>query len=400
MAQIKLRGVDPSKFAPLPDEILRLTSPQMYYKTKNFDKLTNTEKLSLINHYVEAVKHFAQKASTRIHGQREMKFAREYFPNLKFVDIKNVSMDDTRTLGEFVLDELKRPASPTETRIDPAVHNGPSLQSVQQRIAEVHQAGKQPVIALDLEGSVFLHGSRTVQTLKKYDSEHKTNYFSNVKREDILVGQTDEFLWSRLGEKISDFDKLQETIAGIEEFIRIERNADTSLSSYETNPDVLAWVKGWKEKNAKIVYFSSRPQTQEAEIIAALKSRGIPVDGLIAREPESDEKFTETKLREIDAYSFARPNEEIVLALSDYQKVANGIKDQPGRITKHMIVRQENGLTFSYLIEGPKEAFTLLLDRGCLRATLDVEQPAAPKPKAPAAKAKAAKPKAKAKKKP
>lgn len=140
-------------------------------------------------------------------------------------------------------------------------------------------AGKEPVIVVDMDDTLFVYATRMRTILQRADARHGTRFFSNMSA-GALDGVTwDDFIRARVPDPA--------LAARIVAEVQIERYEPRTMLWDGVNAPLAAMIRRWRQAGAHIVFVTGRWESLGAESNRALAAAKVPYDEALYAPDES-----------------------------------------------------------------------------------------------------------------
>jgi phosphoglycolate phosphatase-like HAD superfamily hydrolase len=265
--------------APIPHDILRLYSPELFLKSQNFDLLTLEEKLHTVDKYKAALKFFEGKAYVRL--VKQLTLRNGYLDRFHFINPSVLQSSDSSSLIEFLHAQWLESQVVGSTESvrplyqDSAQHNLQIELEIYDAIKAAKRARKKPVVVVDLDNTLFESSSRVLAILQRYDEVSKTNYFVGLTLADLPIGDFKEFLYMHLMKQVSDFTELMELVEHICIFLQMNEWEYDFVSGMEAQPEMVQLLKAIEKQGAEVFFLTSRRQYQARATEESLRRLGL-----------------------------------------------------------------------------------------------------------------------------
>jgi hypothetical protein len=184
------------------------------------------------------------------------------------------------------------------------------ITKIDTAIASAIARGRQPVVAMDLDDTLFFHAIRITALLKQFDAENGSNFFENLHYSEVPSESSASlkgFLRSRLNRKNAD---------RVAQYVLKARRTPEATIYDKPNPLTAALAIRWKKAGATIVYITGRLVEDDAITRQVIEREGLPLDSLTLR-PLKINPIPEFKVRALAEYLAAHPEAVAVAFLDD-----------------------------------------------------------------------------------
>jgi hypothetical protein len=188
--------------------------------------------------------------------------------------------------------------------------NKAMIVKIDTAIAKAKARGQQPVVAMDLDDTLFFHSTRIAALLKQYDDINGTSYFEDLHYSEV-PSETGKalkgYLRAKLGKTVGD---------RVAAFVLKARRTPEATFFDEPNPLTAALAMRWKKAGATIIYITGRLVEDDGASHEVIEREGLPLDWLKLR-PSKQDPIPEFKLGALEEYLAAHPRAVAIAFLDD-----------------------------------------------------------------------------------
>lgn len=253
--------------------ILDKHSPSLSYLVRHFDELDFEMQLSVIDSYVKALKYFAKPALGRLQERTFIDVSLIQYPLANPDDLDKA---DKLTLLEYLESLNVYADDETIYRIQEPEFSSEAFADLLARTKDAVKQEKVPILALDLDGVLFITESRKVKILKAFDLVHGTDWFKHLTVKNLLGFKTKEFLYFYLETQITNSKDLLVTVDRVNDFYVRHIMSEEFVAQDDVNIDLVRQLAPLFAAGAKPLYITARTENLKTVSIQAIQRAGLP----------------------------------------------------------------------------------------------------------------------------
>jgi hypothetical protein len=170
---------------------------------------------------------------------------------------------------------LSQSVADLEVRLESRRENAKLAARVDAAIEREKRRGRVPVLAVDLDDTVFLHSSRLEHLLRRWDVEHGTAWFSGTHFSEIPTNRVEGYVLPHLKRRMQAAEAEALTREITEWVIRTRRD-ESALLADRANPATLELLRRWTAAGAKIIWVTGRRLDHRIATEESLRRLGLP----------------------------------------------------------------------------------------------------------------------------
>ena len=369
--QAQLKSLKRENVRAIPDWVLKLYSPKLFFFVKNFDQLDFEQKTWALNQYIDALKHFSMPAIKRL-AQKETTFREEVFTTLNFVNVEKAPTDKSVTLLDFLEEQFRKTGQQENTLT--TKFNRRILDRIQRKALTVIKDSKTPVIAIDIDGTLYLEGARALKLLSQYDAMNGTQYFATATLEDFNdLTPKEESLYRYLGSQIRDFSELARSVETIKTFLEEGMVSEAAWAEDTIDKALSSQIQKWKKRGIEIVILTARSGFERV-LKERLAKDGFPdIRVVLNYESERPPKF---KSDWIGNFQKQEPDKQIIAFVDNSRPNINKVREEHEDVLVIRAVHDPRQGEALFLLGADDELFTALRgpNTSCKRLLQHYEQ--------------------------
>jgi hypothetical protein len=187
---------------------------------------------------------------------------------------------------------------------------------VDAAIEREKRRGRVPVLAVDLDDTVFLHSSRLEYLLHRWDDEHGTAWFEKTHFSEIPTNRVQGYLEPHLRRLMPEAEARALT-EEITDWVVRERREEAALLTDRANPATLELLRRWAAAGARIIWVTGRRRDHLGATEESLRRLGLPADSIFQYGTRRRMKLEEFKARTIEDYLRTHRDARMVAFLDD-----------------------------------------------------------------------------------
>jgi hypothetical protein len=196
---------------------------------------------------------------------------------------------------------LSQAVADLEVRLESRKENAKIAAQVDAAIEREKRKGRLPVLAVDLDDTVFLHSSRLEHLLRRWDEEHGTSWFADTHYSEIPTNKVQGYLLPHLRRRLPE-RRARALTKEITDWVVEKRRDEDALLADRANPATLELLRRWTAAGAKIIWVTGRRRFHLDATRESLRRLGLPSDDVIQYGTRRRIDLKEFKARAIEQF--------------------------------------------------------------------------------------------------
>lgn len=322
----------------IPVQVLSDFSTKLEYLVRNYDSLKFEDQVKILNQYNAAVAYLQKPAVSRL---KQRTFIDNHLPHLSYLDPSALKKEDKQTLQDLMV-KTKRPLTRTyrEAKIPESEQ---VFKEILKKVKAIKTAGGVPVVVLDLDGVFFLGLASRFEILKRYDRDNGTDFFSDLKIEDLQERDVKDLVYLAVQKKIETPKEVIATADKVIDFFMSLLSSEVYYHHLELNSDLVRRLKPIFAAGAVPFYLTARGPYLTKLTQKALEEAGLPRGELVMMQERGN--VSEYKLQELQKYMKANSSSQhqIVSFLDDNRGTVTAIQKGLPEIASYRVLTRRNG---------------------------------------------------------